>query len=173
MVYKRYITDKNGIKRGPYYYANVRENGKVKSIYLGMNPPEVPDPPSASFFSFNRSVIAIIIMLVLFGIGGIAAVVGGLGVLNTMIMSVMERRREIGVMKAIGATRFAILKQILTESILISAIGGLIGIALGVMAAVGLNMVVNPLRVPNFTVEQTIQNVSSGLEACVIGLALN
>jgi putative ABC transport system permease protein len=75
------------------------------------------------------------------GIGGIAAVVGGLGVLNTMIMAVMERRREIGVMKAIGATKMVILKQILTESILISAIGGVVGILLGALAGLGLNMV--------------------------------
>jgi putative ABC transport system permease protein len=55
-----------------------------------------------------------------FGIGAIAAFVGGLGVMNTMIMAVMERRKEIGVMKAIGATNRMILTQILTESALIS-----------------------------------------------------
>ncbi|MCX6814220.1 MAG: ABC transporter permease [Candidatus Aenigmarchaeota archaeon] len=66
-----------------------------------------------------------------FGIGAIAAFVGGLGVMNTMIMAVLERRREIGVMKAIGATNRMVLTQILTESALISLIGGLGGIALG------------------------------------------
>lgn len=66
-----------------------------------------------------------------FGIGAIAAFVGGLGVMNTMIMSVMERKREIGLMKAIGATRRMILQQILTESALISVIGGLGGLLIG------------------------------------------
>lgn len=74
------------------------------------------------------------------GIGSIAAFVGGLGVMNTMIMAIIERRREIGVMKAIGATNLLVLKQILTESALISSLGGLIGIGLGSLGAFGLNM---------------------------------
>lgn len=65
------------------------------------------------------------------GIASIAAVVGGLGVMNTMMMSVMERRREIGIMKAIGATKSFILLQILTEASIISIIGGLSGVILG------------------------------------------
>jgi len=73
-----------------------------------------------------------------FGIGAIAAFVGGLGVMNTMIMAVMERRKEIGVMKAIGATNSMILRQILTESAMISVIGGVGGILLGIGAAIGL-----------------------------------
>jgi putative ABC transport system permease protein len=72
------------------------------------------------------------------GIGGIAAVVGGLGVMNTMIMAVMERRREIGVMKAIGATNSAVLKQFLTESAMISFLGGLIGLFL---AFIGVSII--------------------------------
>lgn len=69
------------------------------------------------------------------GIGAIAALVGGLGIMNTMIMSVLERRREIGVMKAIGATKFMIVTQFMTESIIISFLGGIIGIVLGTIAA--------------------------------------
>ncbi len=75
------------------------------------------------------------IRLFTFGIGAIAAIVGGLGVLNTMIMSVLERRREIGVMKAIGATRWMILQQILTESAMMSLIGGIAGILLGILGS--------------------------------------
>jgi putative ABC transport system permease protein len=70
-----------------------------------------------------------------FAIGAIAALVGGLGVMNTMIMSVMERRREIGVMKAIGATNGMVLRQILTESALISLVGGIGGIILGLIGS--------------------------------------
>ncbi|MEM5801282.1 MAG: FtsX-like permease family protein [Candidatus Aenigmatarchaeota archaeon] len=65
------------------------------------------------------------------GIAAISAIVGGLGVMNTMIMSVMERRKEIGILKAIGATRKFILKQIIIESALLSLIGGLLGLAIG------------------------------------------
>ena len=70
------------------------------------------------------------------GIGAVAAVVGGLGVMNTMIMAVMERRREIGVMKAIGATNTMILKQILTESGVISLVGGVGGVVLGIAVSI-------------------------------------
>jgi putative ABC transport system permease protein len=77
-----------------------------------------------------------------FGIGAIAAFVGGLGVMNTMIMAVMERRREIGVMKAIGATNRKVLMQILTESAMISFIGGAGGILLGMLGALVLSSVI-------------------------------
>ncbi len=74
-----------------------------------------------------------------FAIGAVAAFVGGLGVMNTMIMSVLERRREIGVMKAIGATNRKILSQILAESALISLIGGVGGVVLGIGGALVLS----------------------------------
>ncbi|MFQ5648122.1 MAG: ABC transporter permease [Candidatus Aenigmatarchaeota archaeon] len=74
------------------------------------------------------------------GIGAIAAVVGGLGVMNTMIMAIVERRREIGVLKAIGATNSAILKQFLQEAAAISLIGGFLGLLLGLGAAFIINI---------------------------------
>ena len=75
------------------------------------------------------------------GIGAVAALVGGLGIMNTMIMSVLERRREIGVMKAIGARRRKILLHFMTEALLISAIGGAIGIGLGIFMSRALGAV--------------------------------
>jgi putative ABC transport system permease protein len=75
-----------------------------------------------------------------FGMGGIAAVVGGLGVLNTMIMAVIERRKEIGAMKAIGATRRMIMLHIVYEAALMSLVGGVAGLALGVLGAFGLRV---------------------------------
>ncbi len=81
------------------------------------------------------------INLFTFGIGAIAAFVGGLGVLNTMIMAVMERKKEIGVMKAIGATNRYILLQIIEESLLLSLIGGLVGLGLGAGASLGLGLI--------------------------------
>jgi putative ABC transport system permease protein len=65
-------------------------------------------------------------------IAGISLVVGGIGIANIMLVSVMERTREIGIRKAVGATSTDILSQFLTESIVISTIGGAIGVALGV-----------------------------------------
>jgi putative ABC transport system permease protein len=68
-------------------------------------------------------------------IAGISLVVGGIGIANIMLVSVMERTREIGLRKAVGATSSAILNQFLMESIVIASIGGGIGIALGVALA--------------------------------------
>ena len=66
------------------------------------------------------------------GLGAVALVVGGLGVANVMVISVLERRSEIGLRRALGATKRHIGVQFLTESLLLAALGGLAGIAAGI-----------------------------------------
>ncbi|WP_211128320.1 ABC transporter permease [Streptomyces yatensis] len=73
----------------------------------------------------------------LLGLGGVALLVGGVGVANTMIISVLERRYEIGLRRSIGATRGQIRGQFVTESLLLSGLGGLVGILLGAAATGG------------------------------------
>ncbi|MBW4472258.1 MAG: ABC transporter permease [Stenomitos rutilans HA7619-LM2] len=68
-------------------------------------------------------------------IAGISLIVGGIGIANIMLVSVVERTREIGVRKAIGATSIAVLSQFLAEAVVIAALGGVIGIGLGVAIA--------------------------------------
>jgi len=82
-----------------------------------------------------------IVQVVLLSIASIALVVASIGIMNTMLTSVMERTREIGIMKAIGATNKDVLLIFIMEGVLISIIGGAIGIALGVLGSRGLSTV--------------------------------
>ena len=73
----------------------------------------------------------------LLGLGAVALLVGGVGVANTMVISVLERRAEIGLRRSLGATRGQIRTQFLCESQLLSALGGLGGVALGIAVTAG------------------------------------
>jgi putative ABC transport system permease protein len=81
----------------------------------------------------------IVFNLIIVGASVIAVIVGGLSVVNTMVMSVTERVREIGIKKAVGAPTGAILREFLVEATLLGAIGGLIGLAAGALLVVVLN----------------------------------
>ncbi|MGE5474374.1 MAG: ABC transporter permease [Ignavibacteriales bacterium] len=74
-------------------------------------------------------------------IAGISLLIGGIGIMNIMLVSVTERTREIGIRKAIGAKRKYILTQFLIESMMISCIGGIIGILLGALASFAVSKV--------------------------------
>ncbi len=78
--------------------------------------------------------------IVLSVIAGISLLIGGIGIMNIMLASVLERTKEIGIMRAIGATKQDVILQFLSESVLISLGGGIIGILLGIVSSYALQL---------------------------------
>ena len=79
------------------------------------------------------------ISLVLGGIAAISLVVGGIGIMNIMLVTVTERTREIGIRRAIGATRASIVSQFLIEAAMLCGLGGIVGILVGTVCSVVLS----------------------------------
>jgi putative ABC transport system permease protein len=100
--------------------------------------------------------------IVLGGIAGIALLVAGIGIANTMYMSIMERTREIGIMKAIGASNRNVLEIFLMEAALIGLIGGIIGDLLGTGLSEGLGVVLKNFGL-SFGTKVTLDLLALGL----------
>jgi putative ABC transport system permease protein len=88
-------------------------------------------------------IITGIMTMLLASIAGISLIVGGVGIMNTMLVSVTERTREIGIRMAVGANARHILMQFLVESIVLSCIGGAIGLALGIGGSIAITSTIN------------------------------
>lgn len=86
-----------------------------------------------------------VLSLALGGIAGISLLVGGIGIMNIMLVSVTERTKEIGLRKAVGAPPAAILWQFLIEAVVLSVLGGIIGIGLGYLGSLVLNAFVTTI----------------------------
>ena len=124
-------------------------DGRPSTIYVRSDPetieavsdvlpasinPEAPEEVEVSRPSDAleaRAAVNDALTALLVGLGAVALLVGGVGIANVMVISVLERRQEIGLRRAMGATKRHIWGQFLTESLILAAVGGLVGVVLG------------------------------------------
>jgi putative ABC transport system permease protein len=122
-----------------YVRAQNSQVAAVQSVLAQAAYPEYPNQaavsqPSSALTAQYRAQSAFNSLFL--GLGVVALIVGAVGVANTMIISVLERRSEIGLRRALGATREQIRTQFLAESVLLSLAGGAVGIVVGVLATI-------------------------------------
>jgi putative ABC transport system permease protein len=113
----------------------------VSNVLAPTANPEAPDEVSVSRPSdalAARVAVASSSTALFLGLGAVALLVGAIGIANLMVISVLERRVEIGLRRALGATRRHVAAQFLTESVMLAAIGGTLGILAGIGITVGL-----------------------------------
>lgn len=121
---------------------------------------------SADSYKDESQQVANMFSLVLGGIAGISLLVGGIGIMNIMLVTVTERTREIGIRRAIGAKRKAIVTQFLIESGVICGIGGIIGILLGtVFTLIGSQLLLKEQLLPSpiITLGSVLFSVALGI----------
>ncbi|MBZ3935840.1 ABC transporter permease [Methanimicrococcus blatticola] len=123
---------------------------------LGVSERDLDDDEKIPFMTMNQAelleqvrTLTNTLQMFLLAIGGISLVVGAVGIMNIMIVTVTERTREIGTLKALGYSSKDVLMLFVIESIIISAIGGLIGTLLGLtIAYIGANILGLPMAIP-------------------------
>lgn len=140
-----------------YYAANSRERVMIDAAllrrFMETRHPRMEDVQMIIPYELleNAKRAALTWQIVLAAIAGISLLVGGIGIMNIMLASVTERTREIGIRRALGATQKHIIWQFLVETGVLSAVGGLIGVALGVALSLLLGIGASVL-VPDATV---------------------
>jgi putative ABC transport system permease protein len=114
--------------------------------------------------------IALILTVVLYLVSAIALVISGIGIMNIMLVTVTERTREIGLRMSIGAPRREILRQFLTEAVIISLAGGLAGIVVGVSGPLAVRFLVPGVAIPISGLSIAVAFAVSFLVGLVFGI---
>ena len=147
-AYERVFPD----KKGRYSMIDIKVSegasmdivaGRIKSVLKRNHGEEDFSVMTAEQISKSVGDILSVLNIVLGGIAAISLIVGGIGIMNSIFTGVFERTKEIGIMKAMGARNSNILAIFLTESSLIGLIGGIIGILLGWLFALAMNIIAN------------------------------
>jgi len=136
-----------GTDRNPstvYVLTDPSQVRQVQNVLAATANPEHPNEVSVSrpsdAFAAKEAVDSTLQALLL-GLGGVALLVGGIGIANMMVVAVLERRTEIGVRRALGATKRHIRLQFLVEAVLLALLGGVLGVMLGVGVTAGYTAV--------------------------------
>lgn len=146
-----FYRDVPGVARGEYDFLPIsidldRDAGaveeQVRSILDRRRPPDSYQIQTVAGALSLFDTVTVILQALLGGIGAISLLVGGIGILNIMLVSVTERTREIGLRKALGATPRTILQQFLIEAVVLTVIGGTVGVALSLVTLWGIVQVV-------------------------------
>ncbi len=125
-----------------YVRAVTERTGEVSDLLARATDPEHPEQVSVSRPSdalASRIAVAGATTSLFLGLGAVALLVGGIGIANVMVISVLERRSEIGLRRALGAARRHVATQFLIESVLLGAAGGATGVALGTAVTYGMS----------------------------------
>ena len=137
-----------------YVRANVNQVTQVSNLLAPTADPQNPDGVQVSRPSDALEARAAAkgqFTTLLLGLGAVALLVGAIGIANIMVISVLERRGEIGLRRALGATRRHISSQFLAESALLAALGGIAGLLLGALATLAYSLAQNqPWVVPAY-----------------------
>jgi putative ABC transport system permease protein len=160
--------DMFGTDRNPstvYVLTDPNQVRQVQTVLAGTANPAHPNEVSVSRPSdavAAKEAVDSTLQALLLGLGGVALLVGGIGIANMMVVAVLERRTEIGVRRALGATKRHIRLQFLVEAVLLALLGGILGVLLGVAVTAGYTMVQDMvLSVP-------ITTVAAGVGAALV-----
>lgn len=154
-------------------------NRTVEDIKITLrNSHNIDDPSRDDFFVETQadalemvSTIMSILTLFLAAVAAISLLVGGIGIMNIMLVSVTERTREIGLRKALGATEKNILTQFLLEAMMLTVVGGIIGILLGTFLSFAISLILTNVVNLNWPFTFPIQAALLGIGvAAVVGL---